>query len=66
MSQLQLDQAHLRSWVGRTETMTDVIDPGRAAAMAATLDLTWSPEHGDRLPHAAFKVTGCSAWACIL
>ena len=35
MSQLQLDQAHLRSWVGRTETMTDVIDPGKAAAMAA-------------------------------
>jgi len=50
MSQLQLDQAHLRSWVGRTETMTDVIDPGKAAAMAATLDLTWSPAHGDRLP----------------
>jgi len=40
MSQLQLDQAHLRSWVGRTETMTDVIDSGKAAAMAATLDLT--------------------------
>jgi len=50
MSQSQLDQAHLRSWVGRTETATDVIDPGKAAAMAATLDLAWSPVHGDSLP----------------
>jgi 3-methylfumaryl-CoA hydratase len=36
--------------VGRSETITDQIDIGRAVAMAATLDLPVSPAVGDALP----------------
>jgi len=36
--------------VGRSETITDQIDIGRAVAMAATLDLPRSPALGDALP----------------
>jgi hypothetical protein len=33
-----LDADKLAAWVGRSETITDQIDIGRAVAMAATLD----------------------------
>lgn len=38
-------------WIGRTETVTDVIDAGKAAAMAATLNREPAPwRDGDALP----------------
>jgi 3-methylfumaryl-CoA hydratase len=45
-----LDADKLAAWVGRSETITDQIDIGRAVAMAATLDLPVSPVVGDALP----------------
>jgi 3-methylfumaryl-CoA hydratase len=45
-----LDADRLAAWVGRSETITDQIDIGRAVAMAATLDLPVSPAVGDALP----------------
>ena len=42
--------ADLRSWLGRTETASDLIAPGPARALAATLDLPHRFEHGDALP----------------
>jgi 3-methylfumaryl-CoA hydratase len=45
-----LDADKLAAWVGRSETITDQIDIGRAVAMAATLDLPVSPAVGDALP----------------
>jgi len=50
MPNSSLDQEHLRTWIGRSETASDVIDAPKAAAMAATLDLAWSPAAGDALP----------------
>ena len=44
------DIAHWQSWVGRSETATDVIDVGKAQAMAATLDLRWILQPGAALP----------------
>ena len=44
------DIAHWQSWVGRSETATDLIDVGKARAMAATLDSRWIPEPGEALP----------------
>jgi 3-methylfumaryl-CoA hydratase len=45
-----LDADKLAAWVGRSETITDQIDIGRAVAMAATLGLPVSPAVGDALP----------------
>ncbi len=42
--------ADLRAWIGRSETATDVIAPGPARALAATLDLPQRFEAGDALP----------------
>jgi len=44
------DEALLKSWIGRTETGTDVIDAGRARLMQATLDRTPDLQEGDVLP----------------
>jgi 3-methylfumaryl-CoA hydratase len=46
----QLDIDHLRQWIGREETMHDVVEPWGAAAMAATLDHEKPPGKGDALP----------------
>jgi 3-methylfumaryl-CoA hydratase len=50
MSNQSLDADKLAAWVGRSETLTDQIDIGRAVAMAATLDLPVSLAIGDALP----------------
>ena len=44
------DLQHWQSWVGQSETATDVIDLGRARAMGATLDLISPLVLGDPLP----------------
>lgn len=44
------DIAHFKTWVGRTQTIEDVIAIDRAAAMAATLDRDRAPAAGDALP----------------
>lgn len=44
------DFAHLKTWVGRTQEMDDVIEPEHVANMAATLGLETSPHLGDPLP----------------
>jgi 3-methylfumaryl-CoA hydratase len=43
------DIAHLKSWVGRTQTVDDIIAVDRVAAMAATLDLEKAPGAGESL-----------------
>lgn len=50
MSNQLLDAEKLAAWVGRSETITDQIDIGRAVAMAATLDSPVSLVIGDSLP----------------
>ena len=45
-----IDLDHLRQWQGRQETASDVIDPAKVGAMAATLDWERAPEPGDELP----------------
>jgi 3-methylfumaryl-CoA hydratase len=42
--------AHLKSWVGRTQTLEDVIATDRVAAMAATLDYDRAPAPAAALP----------------
>lgn len=57
MTEGRIDIAHLRRWIGHTETAEDVVDPSHAAAVAATLDDDWLPTVGDALPplwHWAF------------
>ena len=39
-----------REWVGREQTIGDLISPDRVAALAATLDLDQAPASGDALP----------------
>lgn len=47
----EADAAHLKSWIGRTETVTDLIVPAQAEAMAATIDREGPPPGaGDPLP----------------
>jgi 3-methylfumaryl-CoA hydratase len=50
MSSNAPDIEHLGQWIGRSETRTDLIDPGKASALSATLDLPSSPVEGDALP----------------
>jgi len=50
MADKTLDETVLKSWVGRSETGTDVIDPGRARLMQATLDREPTLQEGDGLP----------------
>jgi 3-methylfumaryl-CoA hydratase len=48
---LQVDISHLRKWIGKTETATDLVTPAPIAALSATLDI--EPPHplaGDALP----------------
>jgi 3-methylfumaryl-CoA hydratase len=48
---LEVDIAHLRKWIGKTESMTDQITPTPMAALAATLDLeTQPPALGTSVP----------------
>jgi 3-methylfumaryl-CoA hydratase len=44
------DIAHLKSWVGKTQTIDDLIAVDRIVAMAATLDLDRAPAAGEPLP----------------
>ena len=50
MSTQTPDVDQLSQWIGRTETLTDRIDLGKAHALSATLDLPSSPAEGDALP----------------
>jgi 3-methylfumaryl-CoA hydratase len=57
MNDAVIDLDRLREWIGRTESATDRIEPGHAAALAATFDHDRRPEAGDPLPplwHWAF------------
>jgi len=47
---MDIDIDHLRDWIGRSMTATDIIDVRRAAALAATLDLASAPSESDPLP----------------
>ncbi|MBC7415553.1 MAG: MaoC family dehydratase N-terminal domain-containing protein [Herminiimonas sp.] len=44
------EQIDLQAWVGKTETLHDLIDPRTAAALAATLDRPVAPATGTALP----------------
>jgi 3-methylfumaryl-CoA hydratase len=50
MALSEADIAHLKSWVGRTQTIEDIIAVDRVVAMAATLDLERAPAAGEALP----------------
>ncbi|MDA8259521.1 MAG: MaoC family dehydratase N-terminal domain-containing protein [Betaproteobacteria bacterium] len=46
-----IDLDHLRTWVGRTEVVEDIVAPSKVAALAATLDRDDAvPVAGDALP----------------
>ena len=45
-----IDLEQLRQWEGRQETASDVIEPAKVRAMAATLDWADPPGAGDELP----------------
>ncbi|GMU46577.1 MAG: hypothetical protein AMXMBFR26_13590 [Porticoccaceae bacterium] len=45
-----IDLDHLRQWEGRQEQASDLIEPAKVRAMAATLDWAQPPEVGDELP----------------
>jgi 3-methylfumaryl-CoA hydratase len=48
---LMIDLEHLRTWVGRTESVEDIVAPSKVAALAATLDRDDAPPMaGDPLP----------------
>lgn len=62
MSQHDIDLTLLRQWVGKTESHSDTINPGFAAALAATLDHPQTPAAGDALPplwHWIYFWTAC-------
>ncbi|WP_019140948.1 FAS1-like dehydratase domain-containing protein [Noviherbaspirillum massiliense] len=51
MERQKMDIDHLRSWIGRTETLDDLVTPTPIAALAATLDRDDpQPRKGDALP----------------
>ena len=50
MAERTLDQAVLKSWIGRSETAEDRLDAGRARLMQATLDRAPDLAEGDALP----------------
>lgn len=45
-----LDETVLAAWIGRSETMSDMIDAAQARRMLATLDSTGDIDDGDALP----------------
>lgn len=45
-----LDETVLAAWIGRSETMSDMIDAAQARRMLATLDWTGDIDDGDALP----------------
>ncbi len=48
---MSVDIEHLRSWIGRTETLEDVVTPVPVTALSATLDRADpAPQAGDGLP----------------
>ena len=50
---MTIDIDHLRTWIGRTETQVDVLNPGPLAGFAATLDRDeLDPQPGDTVPPA--------------
>ncbi len=50
-AQTPLDIAHLKSWIGREESVTDTVTPVPVAALSATLDRDDpAPRAGDPLP----------------
>jgi len=50
MSGAPLDLPHLQQWVGRTQSVEQVLDPFPARALAALLDREQAPGEGDPLP----------------
>src|ERR1700675_229036 len=47
----EMDIAHLREWVGNTESATDQVTPTPIAALSATLDIeARPPQPGDPVP----------------
>lgn len=50
MADRTLDEARLKSWIGLTETDSDLIDAGRARLLQATLDRVPDLRDGDELP----------------
>ena len=42
--------AHLKDWIGRSESVSEVLAPAQAAKLAATLDLEHAPVTGEPLP----------------
>ncbi|MGD0189673.1 MAG: MaoC family dehydratase N-terminal domain-containing protein [Rhizomicrobium sp.] len=48
-----MDIAHLRQWIGRTETTEDVASPGQVAGLAALLDHAIPPWTSGELPPLA-------------
>lgn len=50
MSECTRDEQILRAWIGRSQTVTDVLDPTRARLMQATLDQQPTLTAGDALP----------------
>ena len=48
---MSVDIDHLKTWIGKTESTTDVVTPVPVAALSATLDRDDdSPKNGDALP----------------
>lgn len=47
---LQLDEDHLRSWIGREDRVNDALSPDLARKLAATFDLPGDFDHGDTAP----------------
>lgn len=50
MSQVPIDLAHLREWVGREQVAEQVIEPFAAVALSGLLDRAAPPAAGDVLP----------------
>lgn len=50
MTSNDLDLAHLRTWIGRTEEAEDVLSPALVRKFVATFNLAWEPEQGAPAP----------------
>ncbi len=50
MTERTLDQAALKTWIGKTETATDLIESGQARLLQATFDRPAELRDGDALP----------------
>ena len=45
-----MNESHAHEWIGRTETLSDTLNPVPCKALAATLNQAWDPKEGDKLP----------------